>query len=155
PAFLIQTLVAPELPLRPPQKLRRLGLAQITPLPAVVNTRKLLHSPVLVTLGPAHPRPPDATRIEKPTDYRTNRVLQNPDNSLAADNCTPRLLLATQSRGSMRHGQETTCLRGRSPAQADGDRRRVARGGARAFLRRRPRRARGRQRAAALCHRAR
>ena len=58
PSFLVEPLVAAKLPLRTPQKLGSLRLAQIASPPAVVNTRKLLHPPVLITLGPAHPRPP-------------------------------------------------------------------------------------------------
>ena len=82
---LILVAVAPKLSLRPTQDLRRLGLAQLTLPPALVNIPKLLHSPVLVTRGPAHPIPPMLTSIERITDYRTYRVLQKPDNSCAAD----------------------------------------------------------------------
>ena len=58
PLLLVALGVTAELPLALAENLGRLRLGQLFPLPAVVDTNKLLHSPVLVMLGPAHPNHP-------------------------------------------------------------------------------------------------
>lgn len=76
PLLLVALGIAAELTLALAEYLGRLGLGQLPPFPSIVNTLELLHSPVLVKLGPAHPNHP---AVAQRGDYGL------PDISLAPD----------------------------------------------------------------------